>query len=339
MPERTVLFFVFSLLALCVATGFFSNYPNIVWHTTLKLATILLPLLILTSPEVQRRLMYPQIFDFLPWAMGGAALLLAVELVFNGPIHTLYNGEVGLLAGYNRGFSYNLMLAWPVGAALWVSGRKRQALYFGLALLPALVLTWSRAAQLAVCVGGVVFLAALVAPVLLYRFLQTMTVLFAVWPMGAQAFFTHAPGLVARLPASWHARVEIWDYLSYRILEHPWLGYGIGASHMLSPAEPHGALYVFTQGPAAHPHNFYTELWVELGVPGLVLGVVFALFTLKKAGLMSRPLAPFAMAAWAGCFVLALCAYDFWTDSLFSMFFLLALCFVWAENHTSARSE
>ena len=127
--------------------------------------------------------------------------------------------------------------------------------------------------------------------------------------------------------------------MSYRIQEHLWLGWGLGTSYTLPFQEPHGALYIFTTLPAAHPHNVMCELWVELGLPGLVLGIAFAFLTLRKAGRLDPRLVPFALGAWTACFCLSLIAYDFWTDSLWGAFAMTAFAFALLQKQLTLRSS
>jgi O-antigen ligase len=184
-----------------------------------------------------------------------------------------------------------------------------------------------------------VFALAYFRPVLTRRFLMAGTVVATGWAFAAREFFLKYPEIAARLPASWRARLEIWDYMSYRIQEKPLFGWGLGTSHLLDFADPHGAQYVFITIPAAHPHNVMTELWVELGLPGLFLGVAFAFLTLRKAGRLDARLVPFALGCWTACFCLSLIAYDFWTDSLFAAFALTAFAFVILERQIRLRSS
>jgi O-antigen ligase len=124
--------------------------------------------------------------------------------------------------------------------------------------------------------------------------------------------------------------------MSFRIIEHPWLGWGLGSSSSLPFKEPHGALYMFTDKPAAHPHNVMTQLWAELGLPGLAIGLAFAFLMLRKISRLDPRLAPFALGAWVACFCLSLTAYDFWTDSLFAAFALTGLAFAILQKQINA---
>ena len=326
-PDREAALLVAALLGVCAALDLQAAYPALSWHMTLQLASIWVPLLAFSAPDVQKHLYVPAVFDWTPCLIAFAALPLALELKLDGPLVHFVRGPDGVLAGYNRGFSYAMLLMWPLTAALWFSPNRKRLLWVLLALVPALILTLSRATQLATVLGLGVFVVACFAPRLMRRFLQLIVFICTFWPLYAQYAMTHWPERVARLPASWLHRIEIWDYLSFHIMERPLWGWGVGASHKLEPSMPRMAAYVIAHGPAAHPHNVFTELWVELGVCGLVLGVCFASLTLKWAARQPKQIVPFALAAWSGGFILSLCAYDFWTDSFLSMMVLVSLTF------------
>ena len=134
-------------------------------------------------------------------------------------------------------------------------------------------------------------------------------------------------------------RVEIWDYLSWRIAERPWLGWGLGSSHLLEWVNPDSLAYHFVHQPAPHPHNVFIELWVELGIPGLILGLAFAALTLRKIEHMPPQFMPYATGAWAAAFCLSLVAYDFWTDSLFTTFALIGFAFALLRAEASQKQS
>jgi O-antigen ligase len=173
-------------------------------------------------------------------------------------------------------------------------------------------------------------------PVLTRRLLTALPFLLLVWPFAVQRFFLAHSGWLNHIPPSWQARMEIWDYISYRIMERPWLGWGFGTAHTLPIIGPHSAAYVLTTVPAAHPHNVVAQLWVELGLPGLALGIVFALFTLRRATQLDEKLAPFAVGAWMAALCLSLVAYNFWTDSLLAAFALTGLMFALLKKEQTA---
>ena len=344
--DEAVFVFVFGALAVMEILDFRAAWPPVSWFETLRLASFFLPLMLLSVPRVQERVAESSaLFKAWPWLLAAGMLMLGIECGAGIPFAKAFlsHGELELarhlspekftmwqdhlMSRYNRGVSYGFLLAWPVAAYLWMSGRRRELVVFVLCLVPALVFTTSRASQLAAMVGGGVLAVAFVAPGVTRWALGAVAVVGAAWPVAAHWVFLNHPAWVAALPTSWHHRLEIWDFMSRRIAERPWGGWGLGSSHNLSLALHQGGDYIFATESVGHPHNVFTQLWVELGVPGLVLGVAFGLLMLIRAGRLPKPMVPFALGAWAAAFIVALVAYNFWADSLWAVFALAAFGF------------
>jgi O-antigen ligase len=64
-----------------------------------------------------------------------------------------------------------------------------------------------------------------------------------------------------------------------------------------------------------YPHNQWLELWVELGAPGAVLGLMFAVLVLRRVLLLPVGVRPFAYAAFASAMTVASVNYEVVTDS------------------------
>lgn len=339
-PSREVLGLALIALAVTVALNLHSTNPPLSWFDWTRLVTIWLPLALLTSPEVQARADHKHLFTVLALAAFAGAFALGIELVLDAPVLRMVKGVHAALTQYNRGLSYLVVLALPIMAALWVrplaatgsaslraAGRIAPfAVFVAVMLFPA-SLTESRASKLALIAALAVVAAAHVAPKFTRRGLGVLVFLLLGWPFAVQKCFLAFRDRLSHLPDSWRARMEIWDYLSYRIAERPGLGWGLGTSRTLDFKNPHGDMYTLVTEAAPHPHNVVTQLWVELGAPGLALGVVFALLLLRQAGRLSPPLVPFALGAWMAALCLSCVAYNFWTDSMFATFALAALAF------------
>lgn len=327
-PRPQILAFALIALALSAILNLFSTQPELSWQTWMELATIFLPLSLLSSAAIPKHAAHRHLFEILTLAIMTGALLLGCELALQGPLLSLLHApDKAVLTRYNRGVSYLVVLAMPVMAALWISKQRWLLAFFIVVLLVPASFTDSRAAKLALILALITVAVAHFWPVLVRRVLTLSIILSIAWPFAVQKIFLAYFGWLSHLPASWRARMEIWDFMSYRILERPLLGWGLGTSHTLSPQKPHGALYIFATGPAAHPHCALIQLWVELGLPGLILGLAFALVTLRLAACRGAKTAPFALGAWIAGFSLAMITYDLWTDSLWAAFALTALAF------------
>lgn len=338
VPDARVFFMALAFVLVALASSVFSDYPDIARHTALKIATIALPLSLFSSQAVQSRLYNPAFFKIISTLFIVAMFTLAVELFADTPILHALKGQDKASTEYNRGASYMAILFWPLLAGLLVEGRRRASFLLTLSLLPVLVLTASRATMLAAVVGGLIFITARFAPGVVKRFLQAAAIFSAAWPFGANYIFINHHSWVEKLPTSWHTREEIWDYMYYGTIKKPWMGWGAGVSHKLSYDTPNSLIYTNLAKKASHPHNMFSQLWVETGIVGVFIGIMFLFMTLSWISSLPERLRPYAMAAWSGCFVISLCAYDFWTDSLAAMFALVCIAFVFAAR-TGLKNE
>jgi len=148
---------------------------------------------------------HPVLFKFWPWAAALGLLAMGIELFSGTPLLKWINGagvfDEKAVTKYNRGFSYAVLLSWPLMASLWAAQNRRWAVApFFLVLLLPLALTLSRATQSGFVLAVLVFICALLAPTVARWGLGLLAVLATAWPFGAQAVFENHPGWVARLP-------------------------------------------------------------------------------------------------------------------------------------------
>ncbi|MBV8061501.1 MAG: O-antigen ligase family protein [Alphaproteobacteria bacterium] len=328
-PQPSPLWWQMAIMAMVpmAALASASIDPALSWRETLRMATIFLPLVMLLSPAVSDRLDHQRLFPLLTIAITVGAAALGIELCLGGPLLHIVRGPQAQMTEYNRSLSYTLLIAIPCMAWLWQTKRRWLVAPFILILLFPASLTESRAAKLSLMLALPVILFAHYQPRRVLPLLGAFTTLCIGWPFAARYMFLNHHDWLARLPPSWLHRTEIWDYMSYRIAEKPWLGWGFGTSHLLDFKNPHGDSYVFAIQPAAHPHNVLIQLWVEMGLPGLAIGLLFTALTLVMVKKMKPHLMPFAAGAWVASLTLSLVAYSFWTDSLFCAFALTGTLF------------
>lgn len=304
-----------------------SPYPSIAWGETLRLASFILPLMLLAAPALQTAFSQSDRVRWWGYVTIAGCILLGTELATGGILLPHLWGADANLNKYNRGLSYAAILIWPLLSYLALRRQWWMVALLSCSFFYPLLQTESRATLLAVAVGMGVLGLAYYLPRLTRWLLGGLTLASIGWPFYAAAIMAAQPAWLPKLPASWQARVEIWDYFSYHIMARPLLGWGLGSSGQLPVNAPHAGSYLITTMPAAHPHNLMTQLWVELGLFGVILGLVVALATLVASRKLPLGLQPFALAAWATGFVLTLCAYNIWTDSLWAALVLTLFVF------------
>src|ERR1700722_5962486 len=284
-PTRDLSVLTCAALIVMALLNFHSVYPTTSWHEWETLCTFFLPLMLFSSSRIQVHAKHPKFFIWLPYIATAGALALGLELVSGGPLLQMFDGPGTSLTAYNRGLCYLVVVAFPIlaGLVLRIRGSNKKAKFvdlqpiiaaavFLLVLFFSTGLTESRSAKVALVVALAVMGLAFVLPAMTRWLLGVVPVVCLGWPFAAQWFFRTHYAWFTQFPGSWRARMEIWDYMSYRILEHPVLGWGLGTASKLDFYNPDGALYIFTTGPASHSHDAIVQLWVELGLPGLALG-------------------------------------------------------------------
>jgi len=246
--------------------------------------------------------------------------LAFLDFVTGHPImrHVLAHPELpGVLdTKFDRGFTYESVLIWPIVAAGWAAGRRGLAVAALAVLAAALAASHTDAARLAFLVGLAVLALAALAPRLAAAALAAGVALAVATPVFVAAFGRQLIPLANGVKHSFAHRLEIWDYMTARTWERPLLGWGWWSAQALpiQPEELARYLYVSPAG-SPHPHNQWLQLWVETGIPGALLGAAFALIVLHRGLKLGRQHRPFALACFAAAMVPSLASFDLAADS------------------------
>lgn len=264
----------------------------------------------------------------LAWAGPIYLVLLGGEVISGGMVHKLGRGiplsEPFNFNYLNRSSVILAILAWPIAIAIW---RRAGAVAGVLFLFLAFAFVWELPI-LAAAVGYIAAGAAFVAA--WFRPRATMVVLGVViasvlvlGPPIATLGFTetsHLAGmrdLAEELPhwaTSGQHRLLIAKFVLEQIVEHPWLGWGFDASRDMHA----GMFEELVKGSRIplHPHNAALQIWLELGVVGVVITAGVIVHTLRSAlrfAATSRA-AAVAAASFAGYTVIALLSFGIWQN-------------------------
>jgi O-antigen ligase len=98
-------------------------------------------------------------------------------------------------------------------------------------------------------------------------------------PVCVYASVAYLPGYFQTLASSLDAftgRIQIWRIMLDYIKDHPWTGSGFASVWNVGPISP---IYRYSNVPwvtkaVAEGHNGYLDLWMQIGLPGLVLAIV-----------------------------------------------------------------
>lgn len=337
-PDKTIGYAALAFPAGAACLAPFLPFYDEALHSALKLGSIFVPLSFLSSPALRSR---GARLGFLRNELTGVLIfgfiVLSLTCVF---VSASFGFDSRQMTKLNRGLSYGLFAAVPLLALCAQNSRRKETWLLVGAALSALVLTHSRTTQIASLIGLGAFFLIRRWPENGPRVLSVCFGLSFAWPFTIAFLFHFCGETIGQLPRTLLARVEIWDYMAYRILERPALGWGLGASGKVPWALPHGASYVFTDQPAAHPHNALVQLWVETGLWGLLGWLALGIWVFRAIKTLNANVRPYAYGGLAFTGVLLMAAYDLWTDSLWAAMalgaYLFGTVFSVPENEKSA---
>ena len=245
------------------------------------------------SPPYRQR-----ILRVLAWGLAIYGVILLVEAVTGAAIYQAVRNAIGDpirpdLARKNvaQG-SFALALLWPVALAAGVRAGAPVWLALPMAAGTALLATRFLSDAPTLAVGFAILIAGLTlvwpktAPKV---FGVGVALLIVAMPLVILA--VKALGAGQHLPVSWAQRVGYWTYALERIAERPWTGWGLDASRAFSP---HIQL---------HPHNGALQLWLELGLPGVLAAALVWVFIFRRLARDARSYVAVGAAASAAVYV------------------------------------
>ena len=245
-------------------------------------------------------------------------VLIAFEVATGNALTEWFQG--GLYGEpLNRGAAVLALFAWPFALA----AHRRFGAVAGLAALvvsmAALLFLTLETAKLAGIIGITAFAAVWLAP---RPALLAMAVLAAVFTLAVPLLpdFAGDPlrfynPVAPDLPTTVIHRLLIWQFVAERIGEAPWLGWGLDAARSL----PGGDRAFFSAQAVAlplHPHNGALQVWVELGVPGALLGagLIAAVLTSLWRANLSRLATAGGAALFSAYYVLGGLSFGVWQN-------------------------
>ena len=283
------------------------------------------------------------------WFMAGfvaGLALLAFEIATEGLLLRSAWWAIGLdkrfifSVTYNRATTAIAVLSWP--AALFFLQRKAPVVA-AIALMTGAFLVqdlqkW--ASLIALLSGAMVFGASLLSARVTARVLAACVALLLIAaPILPRTVL--APDAVVRaypsIAFSEYHRILIWDFAAQRIAERPLLGWGMNSSRVMpggkdtAPMDITGRTRGTGEAPVElmplHPHNTPLQLWLELGVPGVLLAAILMVGLLLLAG--RHPAGPMARAASlatiTGVIAIAAMSFSMWQSWWLAVVWLAAM--------------
>ena len=260
----------------------------------------------------------------------GLALILFERLSGNF-LHNLVPEEHGVrqgISGLNRGATGIALLVWPVTAALYRGAAGRLALLLPPLVFGLLLFYDSQSAIVCVAAGLAVLLLARLsaeASMLLAAALLLVTMLAV-------------PLVVEQLPAAksiegeWLAysakhRLHVWQFTAERIFDKPLFGWGFDSSSKV-PSLGYELFEADWDIIPSHPHNVALQIWLELGLVGVLLALALLLSVWRLLGRLVGFDQASAVALLVASLVVASVSYGIWQSKWLATLIALALVVV-----------
>jgi O-antigen ligase len=270
-------------------------------------------------------------------------VILAVERATGGLLTRPFFVRGFVAPQLNQASDTLSILALPAAATLYCWRRRALAAVLLLASAATIYGLVGTAAQAS-------FAVALVIALLCYRWRRPLARLAAVLSIlvvaAAPLGFPKLAGIEPLMRTAEEAkssvshRLLIWSFAGERIAEKPLFGWGLDSSRAI----PGGQEWIRPGEPwlPLHPHNLPLQLWLELGVPGAVLGALIAarLWTALAAADWPRLFAAACAGGLAAAASEALATYGAWEEWwIGTLWFALFLVLVMARAAAPATAE
>jgi O-antigen ligase len=279
------------LIAYGAVTLIWSISPDRTLRTVIKLIPIVIGgwLLIGAAAQLDERARQRSSTALL---IGGvfAFVVIGIEIATGGLIQGLLRGQgfeaTGRLIHLNRAASLVAIMIWPV----WLILDRRFGPFVAAAAIGVTALTLfgldPDTPLLAVFTGALFLPLAYLVP----RFARALMIAGVVVVALAIPLYPAILPTIDSTLLSWDLgdftlrhRLAIWDFAATRTMEQPILGWGLGASRAVPGADAiFEQLSSRAEALPLHPHNALLQLWLELGIPGIVLALIAVVTILAK---------------------------------------------------------
>lgn len=301
--------------------------------------------------------------------LGAGLILLLVELVSEGFVFSHLLGhqaeyftrlsDFGRMVlvdrHYARATAVVTLLLWPACLLVW----RRFGLFWAVAGIVgsvALIFQFSMMANvLALVFGALVFAMAKLVPRAMRSGLMVLVVVLAIATPGLSVLAPVAAdglGAAGVTIGSVNHRLSIWQFGADRLLDRPVIGWGLRSSRHLEGGSQYVDIVVRSDGRTVpvqrmglHPHNGLLQIWLELGLPGIVAATALLLMLVRSIGI--RVADPGARAACYATFgtglVLVEVSYGIWQGwwqaTLWLVLALVFAMFGWQPDASNGTLE
>jgi len=327
-----------SLLAWSGLSLFWSIDPRHSLSGVLQLAAVSIPSLALLSAGVIEPKWKKPIFYVVAAATLIGPIFVIVDIVLQYKLHTIafLHSDAWAPTKYNRGIDYLLIFVWPVLAWIRRTDGWRMIGVIGAVIFAMILLSPSTTGRVEAIIGSVVLLLATRRPEFTARLLAvTVPAMALLFPFLVRLVAGLREAVGTHLKVSALHRLEIWDYMSARILERPLAGWGFWTAKQVPISGEELSHYVYADNSGIYPHNQWIGLWLECGFVGTAIALAAVLILLRRVTRLPEDIRPFAYAAFSCALVISNVNFEITTDSWWAALAATAFLFK-ALNDRSA---
>ncbi len=338
VPDRTLTIALGVLLAWAAASCLWAKAGIMAWEKLPELIAIaasalVIPVAIRGMPVrdvliSQRALLFSLLFGL---------LICLGDIALGGPIKHMHKHWPTIpVNAYDREVVCFSLFLWPAALVRFREGMRWSALaMLGLYTVGILFLQ-SHSAMVGMVLGIVTFGVAWLAPKLVQRGLSAITTAGFALAIPVGLLLTKW-GLDQKesLQFSFRHRIQIWHFTADRILHWPLVGLGLEGSRAIPTADlPPDFLPLGGNTPPLHPHDFFLQIWLELGFVGVCATLYFMVRLFEKIGQLDRIPRMFALAVSAGALAVAAFAFGIWQGWWLACLALLTSMLLLAARRT-----
>jgi len=325
-PDFALLFAL--LVTVCFLSSLWSIIPEETITRSFKLAGAFLGGLLLLAgvrsfSETEREF----VLRPLPVILIMTTIVFLIEVSFGYPIFLFFEGAQDTMRYTHYITNWMAVIAvvlfWPVMQYMISTQQKRLAILTSVLMCFLIYFSTSESAVLGFLMGAIIFLVGRYIKHLPFIMLIGIVVALVLSPWLAHGLFVLRPEFLVELKAASAAqRMEIWDFMARQIFEKPFLGWGVdsvGSMKLQTDKIFFSRSYVF------HPHNSALQLWIEMGVAGVLLGIGFLGFLFKHIASAQPNI--YMMAGFSSVLMVSLTAYGLWQGWWLGVMFITAALF------------
>ena len=221
-----------------------------------------------------------------------ALIVFYIEKFSNGFISCTLRSLAGNPKGYHlswldRGCSLLSIATWPMIYMLVKEEKKLLATFVYVAVIATLLMSDNMSGLLGFFLASIGYILLIISKMKLSWLIKFSMLLYIILMPIASKF--EDPRIIAKeyghvIPISYIHRLLIWNFVVTEAIEHPIIGQGVGTSKFTPINEEDKFFYQNeTLSPLPlHPHNNVLQIFLELGVVGVVLFSLYAWQILRR---------------------------------------------------------